>query len=249
MTNKKPKILIWDIETSYSVVKTFSLFKPMINPSQILKDWFIICGAWKFLGEDKVYTTQCKNSKSLRDGNDKSVVKDLCKAINKADLIIGHNGDKFDLKKLKARVIKHNLPPLSFIKSIDTLKVARKEFNFTSNKLEYIGKFLGCGNKIVNTPGLWDKVMEGDMKALKKMDDYNIRDVTLLEDVYLRMRPHISNHPDIGMFTGETCEVSCKACGSHDTIKYGFRYALKKRYQRRICNKCGHSFSESKPIN
>lgn len=248
--NNGPKILIWDIETSYSVVKTFSLFKPMISPSQIVSDWFIICGAWKFLGEDKVHSIAC-TKKGLKIGDDKRVVKALRKAIESADIIIGHNGDKFDLKKLRARVIKHELPPINNIKTIDTLKVARREFNFTSNRLDYIGNFLGVGGKIENEPGLWDKVMAGDMGALDRMVEYNERDVTLLEDVYLRMRPHISNHPDVNVFTDQQMLNPCPNCGSCDTIRNGKRPAMKvkKIFQRRACYNCGTSFLESKPIN
>jgi hypothetical protein len=38
-------------------------------------------------------------------------------------------------------------------KTIDTLKWARKYFNFNSNKLDYIAKYLGVGQKM-DTGGL-----------------------------------------------------------------------------------------------
>ena len=248
--NKEPKILIWDIETSYSVVKTFSLFKPMINPSQIISDWYIICGAWKFLDEKETHSIGCTKS-GLKKGDDKRVVKALCKAIQEADIIIGHNGDKFDLKKLRARVIRYGLPPINHIKTIDTLKVAKREFNFTSNRLDYIGRFLGVGSKMINEPGLWDKVMAGDMAALSRMVEYNERDVTLLEDVYLKMRPHISNHPNVNVFTDNQVINPCPNCGSCKTIKNGKRPAMKvsKVFQKRACLDCGASFLEKKPLN
>ncbi len=248
--DKNCKILFWDVETSFNIVKTFGIWNVNINPSQIIQNWYIICGAWKWLGEEEIYHTSCSRSQLLK-GNDKRVVKDLCNAIKDADIIIGHNGDKFDLKKLRARVIKHGLPPINNIKTIDTLKVAKREFNFTSNRLDYIGEFLGLGGKMANPPGLWDKVMEGNMDSLKNMVEYNVRDVVLLEDIYLKMRPHISNHPDVNVFSDQQTLNPCPNCGSSNTIKYGKRRAMKvkKIYQRRACSDCGTGFIESKPLN
>jgi len=184
MTNKKePRILLYDIETSMSIAKTFQFWNTNIRHGAIVKEWYIISGAWKFLGEKEVHSVACTQA-GLKNGNDKNVVKALCKAISEADMIIGHNGDKFDLKKLKARVIKHGLPPVSNIKTLDTLKCARREFAFSYNNLDYLGQFLEVGTKIKNEPGLWDKVMAGDMEALGRMVKYNIQDVRLLEAVY-----------------------------------------------------------------
>lgn len=252
MKNKKtPKILLWDIETSMSIAKTFNFWNTNIHHGAIVKEWYIISGAWKFLGEKEVHAIACSKS-GLKKGDDKRVVKALCKAISEADLIIGHNGDKFDLKKLKARVIKHGLPPVNHTKTLDTLKCARREFNFSYNNLDYLGAYLEVGQKIKNEPGLWDKVMAGDMDALGRMVKYNKQDVKLLEAVYLKMRPHITNHPNVNVMVGDSHLVyNCPNCGSEKTIKNGKRPAMKisKIFQKRACHNCGHSFLEKKPLN
>ena len=219
----------------------------MISPSQIINDWFILCGAYKFLGEDKIHTVSC-TKKELLAKDDKRVVEKIRAVVEESDLIIAHNGDAFDTKKLKARVIKHGLPPLSYVKSIDTLKAARKEFKFTSNRLDAIGDFLGVGRKIANVPGLWDKCEAGSMKHMKMMVEYNKQDVNLLEKVYLKLRPHISNHPDVGLFTDTSCDISCNACGSIHTHKHGIRYAKTKKYQKFLCKNCGHIFTNGRSI-
>jgi hypothetical protein len=247
MTRREPKILLWDLETAHVEAKVWSLFKPMINPGDIINDWFILCGAWKFLGEKRVHTAAC-TKKELLARDDKRIVKQIREAVDKADIIVAHNGDAFDTKKLKARIIKHGLKPLSYVKSIDTLKVARKEFKFTSNRLDAIGDFLGVGRKIANMPGLWDKVEAGSMKHMKLMLDYNKQDVNLLEEVYLKLRPHMSNHPNLNVITGEGHNESCKACTSTNTQKYGIRYAVAKKYQKFLCKNCGHVFSNGKAI-
>lgn len=247
MTKRKPKILLWDLETAHVEAKLWSLYKPMVNPSDIINDWFILCGAYKYLGEKKVYTAAC-TKEELLNRDDKRVVQQIREAVDKSDLIVAHNGDAFDTKKLKARIIKHDLEPLSYIKSIDTLKVARKEFKFTSNRLDSIGAYLGVGRKISNPVGLWNNVEAGSVKHMKMMVDYNKQDVLLLEQVYLKLRPHMSNHPDIGLFTGEGHEQTCNACGSADTQKYGIRYAKTKKYQKFLCKECGHVFTNGKSI-
>lgn len=253
MTKRKPKIMIWDLENSHIVANTWGLWQQNINTGDIMHDWFLLCGAWKFLGEKKVYTA-VPTKKELLAKNDKRIVKEIAAAVESADMLVAHNGDSFDLKKLKTRVLKHNLKPISFIKTVDTLKVARKEFKITSNKLDYIAEFLGLGNKLVNPPRLWNNVESGSMKHLKLMVEYNKVDVTLLEDVYLRLRPHMSNHPDINIFAErgkESREVafeSCKACKSINTQKYGIRYAATKKYQKFLCKACGHVFSNGKSI-
>lgn len=247
MTKRKPRILLWDLETAHIEAKVWSLFKPMINHSDIINDWFILCGAYKFLGEKRVHVAKC-TKQELLNRDDKRIVKQLAAAVEEADLIIAHNGDAFDIKKLKARILKHNLKPISHKKSIDTLKVARKEFKLTSNRLDAIGDFLGVGRKISNPAGLWNHVEAGSMKHMKLMVEYNKQDVILLEDVYLRLRPHMSNHPDIGLITGSTVDISCNVCESHNTQKYGIRYAKTKKYQKYLCKDCGHVFSNGKSI-
>ena len=227
----EPRILFLDIETSYISVVGFQLNMDYVSPSNILEDWRIICAAWKWQGQKKVHA-----SWDIED--DLQVCIDLRDAIAKADMVVHHNGDKFDMKKLNARLIKHGIDPFPTVVSVDTLKVARKEFKFTSNRLDYIGKYLGCGGKIVNEPGLWRKVYEGDEAALKRMVRYNKRDVTLLEEVYEIMRPYITNHPKLIPSTNEARR--CQGCGSASINLRG--YAIKRsglKYQKYQCQSCG----------
>ena len=246
MTNKA-KILLIDIETSYIIAKVWGLFKQNISPSQIVQDWYIIMGSWQWLGEDKIHNISC-TKKELLACNDKRVIEKLSEQILKADIVIGHNVNRFDLKRIKARVMVHKLPSLSHAKTLDTLCVARKEAAFTSNKLDAIGKTLGVGQKIVNEPGLWDKVMAGDMKAVKRMATYCDQDVNVLKELYLYMLPYISNHPKLSMFTGNQEHDPCPNCDSNNSIKYGFAYKISNKYQKFRCKACGNAFVGSKRL-
>lgn len=228
--------LILDIETSYFIAATFSLWPKSINHNNILKDWHVISGAWKWLGENQIFSI------STYTRNDKKVISELRKAIIKADEIVYHNGRKFDYKKMNTRVIGNQLPPMPKPKEIDTLIQARKHFAFTSNRLDYIGAYLGVGRKMETSHGLWLKALDGDKQAIDEMEKYNKQDVQLLEDVYLVMKPYI----DYGVNKNINKQLGdkCPRCESSNLQKRGWTYTKTCRYQRYQCTNCG-SWSQS----
>ena len=228
------KIVLWDIETAPMVVTSWGLFKPYLSHDNILEDTSLLCAAWKDLDEDKVYSVAI-DPKDPRD--DKGVVKVLRNVLAKADVLVGHNGDKFDLKTFNARLAYHDLKPLPPRKTIDTLKVARKHFRFTSNRLDYLGAFLGVGRKLHTDYKLWlDILLHGDEKALSKMVAYNKQDVMLLQRVYKKLRPYMTNHPNQRLCSGEVCPI----CGEAGALqKRGFRMTQMSRAQAYQCQACG----------
>lgn len=242
MTKKrKPRILIWDIETTPNMVTCWGLWKQNILPQNILKERSVICIAYKWLGEDEVHLISIgdKKRKFKKDPyDDEHVVREMQKVLEQADVLIHHNGNSFDLKRFKARSIKYRLPPLPQIKMIDTLKTARKHFAFNSNKLDYLGEYLGVGRKIHTTNALWQNIIQGDEVALKAMEDYNIQDVILLEAVYEKLKPYMVTHPNLNLFTDTDVDV-CPNCGSTHLQKRGTRTTRISIYQRFQCNDCG----------
>jgi DNA polymerase elongation subunit (family B) len=78
--------------------------------------------------------------------NDRDLVKDLYDVFDEADILIAHNGDRFDIRKSNARFIQHGLKPPITYKTIDTLKIARRQkFKFDSNRLNDLGHISGSG--------------------------------------------------------------------------------------------------------
>jgi len=245
-TTRVPKILIYDIETSHSVVATFSLFKPIIPIDNILQDWFMICAAWKWHGKDKIYGTSLLGDKARYKKchtDDYHVVKSLHKVLSEADAIVAHNGDRFDIKKFNARAIKHGLKPIPPPVQIDTLKIARNEFAFTSNKLDYLGEFLGVGRKIHTNNQLWLDCLAGKRSAVREMFLYNKQDVVLLEKVYDILAPFAKTSKlNRNLFTQE---VVCTNCGGHNLHKRGERRTLTRVFKRYQCVDCGKWNSSS----
>ncbi len=228
---RKPRGLLWDVETSYINALTFGLYPDSISYQNILEDWRIHCASWKWLGEKTVYSV----AESKR--NDKRVVKALMKVVSQADFLIGHNVDKFDLKKLKARITYHKLGTVPPVPTVDTLKQARAVGAFTSNRLDYIGEYLDVGRKLQNAPSLWRDCFFGDKKALESMVKYNKQDVLLLEEVYLELLPHMTKHPNYNAITGTS--DNCPKCGSSNLTQRGYSVTTTGRKKRFQCNGCG----------
>jgi DNA polymerase elongation subunit (family B) len=169
--------------------------------------------------------------------NDKEMVAELWKVMDEADIIIGHNIDRFDIRKINSRFLLHGLGLPSTYKTVDTLKVARKMFMLNSNKLNFLANYLGLGSK-VDTGGfqLWLDCMAGDSRAWKLMKKYNKQDVDLTQAVYKKLRPFITNHANINVLQGTT--HNCNSCGSSHVQKRGWMITKTGKYQRYQCQEC-----------
>jgi uncharacterized protein YprB with RNaseH-like and TPR domain/predicted RNA-binding Zn-ribbon protein involved in translation (DUF1610 family) len=221
------KILFFDIETTPNVVYTWGRYEQ--DAIDVVDDWHLLCFAYKWFGEKETFAM---------NGKEENMVKYLWQLFNEADVIVAHNGDQFDIKKVNALFIKYGMKPPAPYKTIDTKKVAKRYFRFDSNKLDDLGRYLGLGRKM-QTGGfeLWKGCMDGDKKAWKIMLDYNKQDVILLEKVYLKMRSWITNHPNLNLFNNE--DHVCPNCGSNKIQKRGFSVSRTGKYQRHACQDCG----------
>lgn len=239
----KPRILLWDIETTHNVVAKFSLREEYVPHTNIIQERYIVSAAWKILGDPKVHSVSVLDDPERYAKNphdDFYVVQKLHLEMEKADLIVAHNGDKFDTRWLAGRILFHNLPPLPPIPSIDTYKVAKHAFDLNSYRLDYIGKYLGLGGKKSTPPGLWLKVLQGDRKAIETMLVYNRRDVRLLEDVFKRLRGFVPAHLNLQLIDPD--HKGCPRCGSTQVQSRGEHRSITQVYQRFQCVSCGGWF-------
>jgi len=240
----EPRVLLYDLETSLETVTVFSLkYNDFIPPESIITERHIISVSYKWLGENKVHAISVLDdpkrfAKDIHD--DQYVVKEFYKVLCEADVIVAHNGDNFDNRYLRTRLLYHGLPPLPPITSIDTYKIAKSTLLFNSNKLDYIGNFLGVGRKKPTTSGLWMRAFNGDKRAIEEMVDYNKQDVRLLERVFLKLRPYMPNYVSRELFGG----TGCPRCGSKHVQSRGYHRALTRTYQRFQCQKCYGWFRE-----
>lgn len=222
------KLLILDIETRPAVAYVWRTFKENIGYEQVLDPGGIICFAAKWAGEKEVFFYS-----DWTDGHE-AMLRAAYALINEADAVVTYNGDKFDLPKLQGEFLLEGLAPPAPVTSIDVVKHVRK-LGFLMNRLAFIGPLLRVGDKVKHEGfELWAKVIDGDDKARRKMQKYNIGDVVLLERLYNKIKPFIKNHPHLGKERHD-----CGACGSNKTQSRGYRRTKYFRIQRIQCTSCG----------
>jgi len=234
----KTKILFFDIEISPIISYNWRLWQS--DAIDIVEDWQILCFAYKWADEKRVHVVGQDDFKSWKPGvnNDEDVVKALHKLFDEADIVVGHNGDGYDIKKVNARMIFHKLKPPSPFRTVDTLKVARKVAGFSSNKLANLVEQLDLGKKM-DAGGI--DVLKGVLKGVKKdwkhLKEYNKMDVVILERLYYELLPWMTNHPSLAVLNDQP--DACPKCGSTNLRKGGFyitKTGKRKRYQ---CLSCG----------
>lgn len=236
-----PRIAFWDIETAPSIGAYFDLWKEG-NIVWTQTPWYILSFAVKWSDENKIRTYALPDYSLYRSDkeNDRELVKELWKVHDQADILVAHNGDRFDIKKTNARFLAHGLTPPSTYKTIDTLKAAKSRFKFDSNRLNDLGQFLGVGKKLPHTGShLWQSCIRGDLKSWAIMRKYNAQDVRLLEQVYLKLRPWMTNHPNFNVYTGGD---GCPKCESMNVQRRGPEVTATRKYQRFQCQDCGGWF-------
>ena len=186
MTSAKhpARILLFDIETAPMKSYHWGMWDQNIPSKMNIDEWYVMSIAWKWHGQTRTYCKILPDFKTYKKQpmNDKLLMELIADLFDQADIVIGHNGDKFDIRKLQARMCYHDIDPPSPFASVDTLKVARRHFAFSSNRLNDLGVHLGLGEK-VDTGGfeLWEGCMKGVKKCWALMKKYNLQDVDLLD--------------------------------------------------------------------
>lgn len=226
------KRLFYDIETSLGIFTAFSAgYNKTISHHDIVIHPAIICICYKWGGDNKVHSLE------WRLGDDKKLIKEFVKVLEKADEIVAHNGDGFDLPWIRGRAIKHGIP-MGYYVEVDTLKLAKKRagqgFKFQSNRLDHLARYLEVGKKVKTTPGLWyDISIPAFIPAVKPVDDeyhralaemvkYCKADVRVLERVYEKLKPYSPVKTHMGVHLGGN-RWDCAKCGSGNT-KVNKRY-------------------------
>lgn len=231
----KTKILVLDIETAPSIAYVWRYFKENISGDQVMKHSEILSFAAKWLGsEQMVYV-------DTHFWSERYMLETLNRYLDEADIVITHNGNKFDLPRIRARSLVHGLLPPSPYRKIDTYLACKTFMGFDSNSLESIAKVLKCTpkhkhNRKFHGFRLWAQVLAGNPEAWEELQEYNKQDVLTTEEVYLKLRPYIANHPNIS--TTEE-EVVCPKCGGKHVQRRGFYQTNSGKYQRFRCNSCG----------
>lgn len=236
-----PKILLLDIETAPISALIFNLKTEYVNPSSLEDgaNFYIISWAAKWL-MDEVVMSDVLTSEEICEEDDSRIAGSMWHLVDEADVVISHNGRKFDHKMLNMRWLINDFVPPTPYKTIDTLIETKANFMLPSYKLDFIAKILGIGEKVKHEGmDMWKKAIRGDEDALKRMRIYNEGDVTVLEDLYLVIRPWIKNHPNFGLYAENETPV-CHVCGSVHLTKENKPYVTSvSKFDVLRCDDCG----------
>lgn len=223
-----PKILFIDIETKPILAQVWALWDQNVGLNQIQEDWSILsfCAKWK--GSEDVIYRDLSGQVDCED--DSSLLGELWSLLNEADFVVGQNSKRFDVKKINARLVLNGYPKPSTFRQIDTLEVAKRQFGFTSNKLEYMtDKLCKVYKKLAHKkfPGhmLWSECLKGNPEAWDEMKEYNINDVLSLEELYDILSSWDSQLPNFDVYVDEILDMS-------EWEEDGFHYSNMGKYKR-----------------
>jgi hypothetical protein len=226
------RTLLLDIETAPNVAHVWDLWNQNIGLNQLLESGYVLCFAAKWIGEKSVVFS------SVHDTTPRRMLAKARDLLSQADAVVTWNGVSFDIPTLNREFLRFKMRPPAPFEQIDLFLIAKRRFRFVSNKLEHVVKLLSAGRKIKHEGHeLWIKCMAGDKRAWKHMRRYNINDAVILERVYERLLPWISDHPHVGLREGRP--ESCPNCGGEKLQARGFSFTRLGKFRRFACRDCG----------
>lgn len=229
---RQPRILTLDIETAPMLVHSWGLWNQNHAINQIVDPGRVICFAGKWYDSKKVHFF------SEHHDSHQSMIQAAWDMLNECDILVTYNGPSFDVKHLQREFVLAGMTPPSKFANVDLLKVARGQFKFPSNKLDYVAQALGLGAKLAHEgQALWTACLAGDDKAWARMRKYNKQDVVLTEALYDRLGAWIKNHPHMGLFLDQS--RCCFRCGSTALTTNGLTRSASTTFVSFTCDQCG----------
>lgn len=133
-------------------------------------------------------------------GDDKELVKQVLKLVRSHDVVVAHNGSRFDLPFLRTRALRWGLIPLKDVKLVDPCTIAWRKFRLRSNRLGAIADYVGIKDK--KTPldmSVWAAAtLRGSKKAMDLIVTHCIADIKVLRGVLDFVKPFIKVLDDRG---------------------------------------------------
>lgn len=237
------RILVIDIETSPNIAYVWGLWDQSVSLSQLIESTQVIAFAAKWMGDDEVLFYS-----DFHDGHDDMILA-AWTLLDQADIVVHYNGKSFDIKHLNREFFLRRFDPPSPFKQVDLLHVIKRSFRFSSNKLQHVSTQIGLAGKVEHEGmPLWVRCLEGDPEAWETMRVYNIQDVVLTEELYVEVRPWITDHPNLGLFVDEPRPV-CPKCQSTRMQRRGYSSTQLGRFQQYQCQACGGWSRSGKAVN
>lgn len=216
------KAYIWDLKTRYVPI------------SQIAEDGYILCFAFRWLGDPQEKTYYY----TLWDHGHDTMIEAAWELLNEADHVITYNGTSYDLPRLNTEFLIQELGPPRPYHHTDVF-VATRKFRTLSKSMNHYLKLLDLDLKVEHKGfALWTGCMDGVKEDQADMVEYNCGDVVALEQLYTKLYPWLDNVPNEALWMAPTTEPRCR-CGSTDLRFKGYKRTKVLSYKQYHCNECG----------
>lgn len=237
------KVLTIDIETSPHLCYSFNLWNTNIAPVQIVEPSRMLSFAAKWehkpqmIFESEFPYADPDNYLELQVANHDYMVRRAFALLDEADVVVGYNSDKFDLRRLRQEFRLAGLGQPSPFASLDLYKVIKAEEEWASHKLSYITERYHLTGKMSNDGfPLWSGCLAGDPRMWRQMRRYNKRDVVTTEELKQACHDLPMNLPALALYDDEPIlEGHCPICRGQ-AQRRGFAYTKTRRYPRYFCS-------------
>ena len=234
----KPRICFYDIETSLAKSYHFQQWKVNLSQKQKIQESHLLSHAWAW-GDGEV-TGSILTREEMLAHDPERLVLECWSLLDNCDILVAHNGKRFDVKKVNGYFLQYGMPPPSPYRVIDTLLIAKQKFALPFNSLAYLAEFLGVEQKI-DTGGvdLWIQCDQGNQEALDKMNEYCMGDIITLRGVYNRLIGWSNDGVNLALYSDHG--ASCPHCSSDDVsvIQGKYAHTVARKYQVYRCEDCG----------
>jgi len=235
---RMPKILMLDIETLPMIIYSWSLFMKNYSPKNIIHPTLPLMWAAKWLYSTETMRDILTPGEAI-NRDDRRILESVWTLLDEADVVVGHNASRFDIKKINGFFFHHGILPPSDYQTIDTLTQSYKNMSLDSHKQEWITKYRCLEEKFETNYNLWVRCSNGEQDALDEMESYCEQDVNGLEDMYIALRPWMKSHPNLGIYMDADASV-CAGCGSQHLKRDGDYVTTAGSYPAYRCLDCGH---------
>ena len=245
-----PRILVFDIETAPYLTWNWNLWKA--NAIDIEQEWYMLSFAYGWydieaqeIGPIDFVSLQQDPEFEPMSQNDKHVVTVLWHLFDQAEIVVGQNHERFDIKKANERSFIHGYGPPSPYSTLDTKRIWNRNFS-GSAALKYMARKADVALKSENVGfPLWKGCMNNEPERWEQMEEYNRADVVATSEVFTKLIPWIdhptSNVVNFGHWKRGT--VTCTKCMNTENeqgfISRGYHRTKASQFQTLQCKKCG----------
>lgn len=173
------------------------------------------------------------------EGGREGMVAAVWELCDRADVIVGYNSVRFDMKHLRSEWLELGMPLPSPWKDADLFTEVRRSLGFESKSLDQVCARLGLPGKTTHySIELAEAAAAGNVAAQQKLQRYNVRDVRITEACYDRLRGWLPSHPAVTT-SADPDGLRCNQCGSDNLAANGWTTAVVQRYALYRCRACG----------